>query len=205
MSPVELATPGISGRWWAVVLRGVLAILFGVIALALPGATLTALVLLYGAYALVDGVFSLGVLAFGHRGGRPWWSLLLEGLLGIGAAAVTFFWPGLTLLVLVSIVAAWSIIRGVFLVAAAIRLRKEIKGEWLLALAGVLSVALGALILFMPLAGAVAIAFALGVYAIAFGLVLVVLGVRMKRWSKRVMPTRRREVPPPGVGTPTPV
>jgi len=194
-----------SGRWWAVVLRGVLAILFGVLALALPGITVAALVITYAAYALVDGVFSLVALARGHRGLRPWWSLLLEGLLGIGAAVTTFFWPGLTLLVLVSIVAAWALVRGIFLIAAAIRLRQEIRGEWLLALAGVLSVALGVLIFMMPVAGAVAIALTLGVYAIAFGLVLVGLGVRMKRWSDRIMPTRRREVPPPGVGTPTPV
>jgi uncharacterized membrane protein HdeD (DUF308 family) len=91
------------------------------------------------------------------------------------------------------------------LVAAAIRLRKEIRGEWLLALAGVLSFALGVLIFLLPVAGAVAIAFTLGVYAIAFGLVLAVLGFRMKRGGARVLPTRRREVPPPGAGTPTPV
>jgi len=194
-----------SGRWWAVVLRGVLAILFGVIALVMPGVTLAALVLAYGAYALADGLFSLVALVFGHRGQRPWGSLLLEGLLGIGAGVATFFLPGLTLRVLVTLVAAWAIVRGVFLIAAAVRLRKEIRGEWLLALAGVLSVALGVLIFLMPVAGAVAIAFTLGVYAIAFGLVLAVLGFRMKRWSHRVMPTRRSEMPPPGVGTPTPV
>lgn len=205
MSPVELATPGLSGRWWAVVLRGVLAILFGVVALVVPGITLAALVIAYGAYALVDGIFSLVTLVFGHRGIRPWWSLLLEGLLDIGAGVVTFLWPGLTLLVLISIVAAWAIIRGAFLIAGAIRLRKEIRGEWLLALAGVLSVLLGVLIFARPPAGAVAITFIIGVYAIAFGISLAVLGIRMKRWSDRIMPTRRREVPPPGVGTPTPV
>lgn len=205
MSPIDLATPGLSARWWAVVLRGVFAIIFGVIALAEPGITLAALVITYGVYALADGLFSLVTLARGRRGLQPWWSLLLEGLLGIGAGVVSFVWPKLTLLVLVSIVAAWAIIRGGFLIAAAIRLRQEIKGEWLLALAGVLSVVLGVLIFMRPVSGAVAIAFVLGVYAIAFGVVLIGLGFRMKRWADRIMPTRRHEVPPPGVGTPRPV
>jgi uncharacterized membrane protein HdeD (DUF308 family) len=121
-------------NWWAVVLRGVFAILFGVLAWTLPGVTLGALVLLWGAYAFVDGILAL-VAAFSGAAGRPWWVLALEGIVGLGAAAATVLYPGITAIVLLYLIAAWAMVTGIFEIAAAIRLRKEIEGEFWLGLA----------------------------------------------------------------------
>ena len=130
-------------NWWALVLRGLFAVLFGIIALAWPGITLGVLVLLYGAYALADGVFAIAAVMAGQTGGRPWWSLLVEGLVGIAVGIMTFAWPGITALVLLYLIAAWAVVTGIFEIIAAIRLREEIRGEWLLALSGILSILFG--------------------------------------------------------------
>jgi len=127
--------PELTTNWWAVVLRGVLAILFGLLAWLTPGITLAALVLLFGAFAFTDGVFAI-VSAIRRQGERPWWSLVIEGMAGIAAGLVTLFWPGITALALLFVIAAWAIVTGGLEIAAAIRLRKQITGEWLLALAG---------------------------------------------------------------------
>lgn len=113
-------------KWWILVVRGVLAVVFGVLAFVWPVLTLGVLVILFGAYALVDGVFALAAAAAGGRDGRPWWVLTLEGVAGIGAGVVTFFWPGITALTLVYVMAAWAVVTGVFEIAAAIDLRKQI-------------------------------------------------------------------------------
>ena len=167
-------------NWWALALRGVVAILFGLAALVWPGLTLTALVLLFGADALVDGVFA--VVAAIARAGRErhWWALLLEGLLGIAAGVVTLAWPGITGLVLLLFIAAWAIITGVVEIVAAIRLRREIEGEFLLGLGGALSVLFGLLLIVRPGAGALAVAWLIGIYAILFGALLLALAVRLR-------------------------
>src|SRR5919202_355383 len=167
-------------NWWALALRGVVAILFGLAALVWPGLTLTALVLLFGADALVDGVFA--VVAAIARAGRErhWWALLLEGLLGIAAGVVTLAWPGITGLVLLLFIAAWAIITGVVEIVAAIRLRREIEGEFLLGLGGALSVLFGLLLIVRPGAGALAVAWLIGIYAILFGALLLALAFRLR-------------------------
>ena len=168
-------------NWWAVALRGVFAILYGVLALVWPGLTLEILVLFFGAYMLVDGVFVI-IAAFTNRAGHDsWWVLLLEGLLGIVAGLITFFNPGLATLVLVFVISFWAIVTGVLEIVAAIRLRKEIQGEWLLALSGVLSLALGVLLLIFPAAGALTVAWIIGWYAILFGAMLLGLGLRLRK------------------------
>jgi uncharacterized membrane protein HdeD (DUF308 family) len=169
------------GRNWGwIVLRGVAAVLFGVLAIAWPGITLAALVIVWGAYALADGVLAL-VAAWRVRDqGRPFWSLLIVGLLGIGAGVVTFLWPAMTALTLLMFIAAWAVVMGIFQVVAAIRLRKEIQGEWLLGLSGVLSVAFGVLMFAHPGAGALAVIWLIGGYAIFFGVLLIGLGIRLK-------------------------
>jgi len=169
------------GRNWGwIVLRGVAAVLFGALAIAWPGITLAALVIVWGAYALADGVLAL-IAAWRVRDqGRPFWSLLIVGLLGIGAGVVTFLWPAVTALTLLIFIAAWAVVMGVFQVIAAIRLRKEIQGEWLLGLSGVLSVAFGVLMFAQPGAGALAVIWVIGGYAIFFGVLLIALGVRLK-------------------------
>ncbi|HEY1417191.1 MAG TPA: HdeD family acid-resistance protein [Myxococcaceae bacterium] len=172
-------------NWWALVLRGLFAVLFGIIALAWPGITLWALVLLYGAYALADGVFAIASIMAGRTGGRPWWSLLVEGLVGIAVGIMTFAWPGITALVLLYLIAAWAFVTGIFEIVAAIRLREEIRGEWLLALSGILSGLFGLALVIWPGAGAVALVWVIGAYAIAFGALLIALGFRLRSWSRR--------------------
>jgi uncharacterized membrane protein HdeD (DUF308 family) len=164
--------------WWAFVLRGLAAIIFGILAYVWPGITLTALVLLFGAYALWDGVFAL-IGAFRSQGDRRW-SLILEGIVGIAAGLLTFLWPGAATFALLYIIAGWAVVTGILEIIAAIRLREVIEGEWLLLLSGLLSVLFGIVIAFWPAAGLLAITWIIGAYAVAFGILLVVLGFRLR-------------------------
>ena len=166
--------------WWVVVLRGVLAIALGVLAFVWPVVTLTSLVIVFGAYALVDGVFAL-LSAVRGGGAEPWWLLVLEGGVGIGIGVLTLVAPGITALALLFYIAIWAIATGVLEIAAALALRKEIEGEWLLVLGGLVSVAFGALLIARPGAGALAVLWLIGGYAIAFGALLVLLGFKLRR------------------------
>jgi uncharacterized membrane protein HdeD (DUF308 family) len=169
------------GRNWGwIVFRGLVALLFGVLAIAWPGITLAALVIVWGAYALADGLLAL-IAAWRVRDqGRPFWSLLIVGLLGIAAGVVTFLWPAITALSLLMIIAVWAVAMGVFQIAAAIRLRKVIQGEWLLGLSGLASVIFGVVVIARPGAGALAVIWLIGSYAIFFGVLLIALGLRLK-------------------------
>jgi len=180
-------------NWWAIALRGVAGIIFGILAFVMPGMTLAVLVLLFGAYALVDGIFDIIASLSGHSGPQSWWMLLLEGLVGVAAGLVTFFMPGLTALTLVYVISAWAIITGVLEIVAAVRLRKVITNEWWLALGGVLSIVFGAFIAAAPGAGALALVFWIGAYALIFGVLLVGLGFRLRRRHTRAFdePMRR--------------
>lgn len=170
-----------AGRNWGwIALRGLAAVIFGVLAFIWPGKTIVVLTLFFGAYALVDGVLAL-VAAFRMRdAGKPMWPLLLIGILGVAAGIVTFFWPGMTALALLMLIAAWAIVMGVFPIVAAIRLRKEIAGEWLLGLSGFLSLIFGVLMIANPGAGALAVVWVIAAYAILFGMLLIVLGFKLK-------------------------
>jgi uncharacterized membrane protein HdeD (DUF308 family) len=172
-------------NWWALVLRGFFDVLFGITAFVWPGITLAVLVLLYGAFALVDGSFAIAAVLVGRTRGMPSWALLVEGLAGIAVGAITFFWPGITQLALLFLIAAWAVVTGVFEIVAAVRLRKEIRGEWLLALSGVLSVAVGVALVVNPGAGLLAISWMIGTYAIIFGVLFIVLGFRLRSWLRR--------------------
>ena len=171
-------------KWWAVVLRGVAAILFGVIAVFWPPTAVAALVLLFGAYALIDGVLNLVAAAGAPRVGRPWGWLAFEGVVSILTGLVAFFWPGLTAIALVLVIGFWSLITGIAEIVAAIALRRYIRREWLLGLSGLLSIAFGVLLFLAPVAGAVAIAIWVGAYAIVFGSLLVWLGLRLRAWGR---------------------
>jgi uncharacterized membrane protein HdeD (DUF308 family) len=166
-------------NWWAIALRGVVGILIGIVAFFLPGPTLVALVWLFGAYAILDGLFSLATVWRRGRT-RPWWAMVFEGLLGLGAGTISFVWPGITAMALVYLIAAWAFVTGILEIVAAIRLRREIEGEWLLALTGVLSLILAVLFAMAPDAGAVALIWLWGAYAAAFGVLLVWLGFRLR-------------------------
>jgi uncharacterized membrane protein HdeD (DUF308 family) len=167
-------------NWWAVVLRGVCAILFGLAAFAWPGITLAVLILLYGVYALADGILAVIWSLVGRRQGDFPWGVFLAGLAAIAAGVFTFLWPGLTALALLYLIAAWAIVRGVFEIIAAVRLRKEIAHEWLLALSGLASIVLGLLLLAWPGLGVLAVLWWIGAFAIVFGVLSIALGFRLK-------------------------
>ncbi len=184
-------------RWWTLLIRGLAAILFGILTFVSPGLSLFALVILFGAWAFADGVFSL-IAAF-HRAGKEGWGwLLFEGLASIAAGVVTFFWPGITALALLFVIAAWSVVTGIAEIVAAVRLRKHIRNEWLLALSGVLSVLFGLLLFAFPGAGALAVVFWIGAFAIVFGALLVALAFRLRAWARdpsHRLPTERVPAP----------
>jgi uncharacterized membrane protein HdeD (DUF308 family) len=167
--------------WWLVLLRGLAAIVFGILAWAWPGVTLITLVLFWGAYALVDGVAALVGGWQTKDSGKPMWQIVLVGIVGIAAGIFTFVQPGVTAVALLILIAAWAIVNGVFEIAAAIRLRKEIDNEWLLILSGVLSIVFGIFMIVNPGAGAMAVLWLIGVFAIAYGALLVMLSFKLKK------------------------
>jgi uncharacterized membrane protein HdeD (DUF308 family) len=173
------------GSSWLIV-RGAAGFILGILAFLWPGITLAVLVGLFAAYAIVDGFTNL-FLGLSHTPGQGRsWALVAQGVLGIAAGILTLVWPGMTALVLVFFIAAWAIVTGVFEIAAAIRLRKVIHGEWLLALSGALSVLFGFAMFAFPAAGALAIAWMLGAYTAAAGVVLIALGIRLRTVSARL-------------------
>jgi uncharacterized membrane protein HdeD (DUF308 family) len=167
-------------NWWAIVLRGVFAVLFGLGAFFWPGITLAVLVLLYGAYLFADGIMAVLWALAGRRAGPFPWGVFLAGLVSILGGLATFFWPGLTALVLLYLIAAWAIVRGIFEIIAAFHLRRELTNEWLLALNGVLSVAFGVLLIVAPGAGALAVLWLIGTFAVVVGILMIILGFRLK-------------------------
>jgi len=171
--------PVLAKYWWLLLLRGIVAILFGVLAFIWPGITLLTLVLFYGAFALADGVLALGHAIMGGNVGSRWW-LALVGIAGIVAGLVTFLMPGLTALVLLFFIAGWAIAMGVFQIVGAIRLRKEIDNEWSLGLSGALSVLIGIILLVAPGAGALGLIWVIGAEAIVFGILLVMAALKLK-------------------------
>jgi uncharacterized membrane protein HdeD (DUF308 family) len=164
-------------------IRGILGIVIGFVAFAWPGITIAVLVGIFAVYAIIDGVTNLALgLSRTPAHGRSW-APALQGIVGIAAGVMTFWWPVVTAFVLVIFIGAWAIVTGLFEIVAAIRLRRVIEGEWLLALSGVLSVAFGILALAFPGAGAVGISWILGIYTAAAGMVLVALAVRMRSFT----------------------
>ena len=183
--------PVLSRNWWLLALRGLAAMVFGVLAFVWPGITLWALVLLFGAYMLVDGIFA--IVAAVRAAGREarWWLLLIEGVLGVLAGLVAALWPGLTALALLYFIAAWAIFTGILEIAGAIRLRREIEGEWALGLSGALSLLFGVLLVVIPApAGLLSLVWLIGAYALAFGVLLLVLAFRVRRTSEMHTPRR---------------
>lgn len=180
----------LASNWDMFLVRGILAILFGIATLVMPGITLIVLVLLFGGYALLDGVI-LSILAIKDRKYHPdWWLMLLTGLVGIGAGVVTLALPGITAASLFYVIIAWAITTGIFEVIYAIRFRKVIEGAWLLVLDGILSVIFGILLIAQPVAGALTVLWLIGVYAIAYGGMLVALAFRLHNLDVKENPQR---------------
>jgi uncharacterized membrane protein HdeD (DUF308 family) len=172
----------LSQHWWVIALRGLFAILFGVLAFMLPGLTFRVLVLFFGAFALVDGIWAVV-----HGISQKWLTLLFEGLIGIAAGVFTFFLPGITGFALIYIIAFWAVITGVLEIGTAIRLRKTIKGEWLMALGGIISIIFGIIVATYPRAGALAVIWIIGVYAIVFGILFMILAFRYRRHTNQTV------------------
>jgi uncharacterized membrane protein HdeD (DUF308 family) len=168
------------------IVRGIVGVVFGVIAFLWPGITIAALVVIFGAYAIIDGITNL-MLGFSRTGAHGRWAHVLQGVVGIAAGVLTFMWPAITALVLVLLIGAWAIVTGIFEIAAAIRLRRVITGEWMLVLSGIVSILFGVLVFAFPLAGAVGISWVLGVYAMTAGIILISLGVRLRKLVAVVM------------------
>ncbi|MEI8212337.1 MAG: HdeD family acid-resistance protein [Planctomycetota bacterium] len=171
-------------RWWILLVRGIAAVIFGILCFVLPGVVLASLVMLFAAYAIFDGIFGVSLALYGRKEIEDWWVILLWGLVSIGAGILTFANPRITEVVLVLYIAAWAIASGVLQIALAIRLRKEIDGEWLLILAGALSIAVGILLMVQPEKGAISLIWVIGSYAIAFGAVLATLSLKTKSLGK---------------------
>jgi uncharacterized membrane protein HdeD (DUF308 family) len=181
----------LKGGWWLLVLRGVCALLFGILAFMWPGITLVTLVFLFGAYALVNGLFtaSMGLRAASGTPGKG--TLILLGLLGIAAGVLTFFYPGITALTLLVLIAWWAIVTGIVEIAVAVKLRKEMKNEWFLILSGALSVVFGILLIAKPGAGALSVVWIIGAYAVLFGIFLLMLAARIRGFAAQARGARR--------------
>jgi uncharacterized membrane protein HdeD (DUF308 family) len=185
---VGTAVPGdpydlrdLSRNWGLIAVRGVVALIFGIVALLWPGITLLALVLLFAAYAFVDGIFAIasGLRRRADNRGRDWLQVV-GGIFGVLIGVVTVAYPGITTIVLLYFIGAWAIVTGAFEVAAAYRLRHELRNDWLLAIDGIVSIVFGALILFQPAVGALAVVWLIGLYAIISGILLLVLAFRLR-------------------------
>lgn len=182
---VVSSTPATLARnWWAVALRGGAAVLFGLLTIFNPGATLATLVLLFGVFVLIDGALSIVAGLRQREAGGVWGGLLLAGVLAIVVGALTLWYPRMTGLFLLYLVAAWALVIGVGQIVSAFRLRREIAGEWLLGLSGLLSLLFGVLLLFAPAAGALALAIWIGAYALFAGVVLLALAFRLRGWAR---------------------
>jgi uncharacterized membrane protein HdeD (DUF308 family) len=177
-------------NWWLLALRGACGIAFGLATLFWPRMSIKVLVLLFGAYAFVDGVFALLSAVRRRDADARVGSLVFEGLVGILVGVGSLFWPGVTAMALLFLIAGWAVVTGVMEIAEAIRLRRELEGEWLLALAGVASLAFGALLVLRPLAGALAVLWLIGVYSTVFGALLVALALFLRGESRQTPPPR---------------
>ena len=183
--------PGLRGllgdSWWLVLLRGIAALAFGVLALLWPAITLISLTLLWGAYTLVDGVFALWAAVTGRATspamGPRWW-MAISGVVSILAGLAAFFWPGMTAFILLIFIGIWAIVIGVLTIWGAIQARKEIEGEWVLGLFGALSIVFGLLLLFQPGAGALSLIWTIAGDSIFAGVLLIMLAFRGRKFKR---------------------
>jgi uncharacterized membrane protein HdeD (DUF308 family) len=170
----------LADNWWALALRGLFAILFGIVAFATPGAAMLALVLVFGAYSTADGIFNIVLAARGARGHKRWGLLLVNGLLGIAIGIAAVIWPGITVLAFVFMVGAWALLSGGLMLGAALGLKIS-HGRWLLVFGALISLAYGLLLFASPLIGALALTWWVGAHALVFGVTLIVLAFRLRK------------------------
>lgn len=171
-------------NWWAVVIRGIAAIIFGILALLFPPAAIFALIVLFGAYAFVDGVFAIVAAVRAAETHARWWPFFIEGVIGLVIAAITFFEPHITAIALYFTIAIWAFLTGILEIVAATHLRKAIAGEVMLVISGILSILFGLLMVLFPLIGVLAVIYLIGAYAILFGVLFISLGLRLHTHHK---------------------
>jgi uncharacterized membrane protein HdeD (DUF308 family) len=171
-------------NWWSLVLRGLAAISLGLLTVAWHGFKDGEMVLLFGGYAVLDGLVGLAGAIRAAQANEQWAVLVIEGLAGIGAGIFTFAWPAMTLFTLVYVIAGWALLTGLLEILAGLRLRSYISGEWFLIFSGIASLVLGILMVTLPLAGTLTIALGLGAYALVFGILLIRLGFQLRSWVK---------------------
>jgi uncharacterized membrane protein HdeD (DUF308 family) len=189
-------TESLMRSWWVLALRGAIAIMFGVLAIMWPNLTLLALVGLFAAYALLTGIVSVVGAMKNRKTDENWWWLLILGLVGIGAGIIAVIHPALTALVLVLLIGANALVTGVLDILAAIRLRKAIRGEWLLVLSGIASIVFGALVFLLPEAGALAIVWLVSFYAILVGALWLGLSLRLRARTRTGYEAGERRITP---------
>ncbi|HQR42985.1 MAG TPA: HdeD family acid-resistance protein [Gemmatales bacterium] len=173
-------------RWWVFLVRGLLALLFGILCFVQPGLSLATLVMMFGIFALADGIVGVFIAVVGRKEIEDWWVLLLWGLIGIASGVLTFTAPDITALVLLFYIAIWAMVSGVLQIALAVRLRKEIEGELFLILAGALSIVFGIVLIARPGEGAVAVAWLIGTFAIVYGITMTSLSLRLRSFRSRL-------------------
>jgi uncharacterized membrane protein HdeD (DUF308 family) len=173
-----------SGNWWALALRGAAALLLSIVAFTLPGPTLAAIVLIFGVYAITDGIFTIVAAVRGLRRHERWGAMLAQGIAGVIAGVIAILWPAIGALALTYLVAGWALVTGALEIAAAIKLRKIVNGEWLLILSGLLSIILAVLLALYPGIGMVVLTWWLGAYAFAYGVIGLALALRVRHWTK---------------------
>jgi uncharacterized membrane protein HdeD (DUF308 family) len=167
-------------NWWAIVLRGVAALVFGIVALFVPVAAFWAFVMLFAAFALVNGALAIVASVWAAQAHERWGQLLVSGIFGVSIAIITWFYPALAALTLLYVIAAWAIVTGVLELVAAFELRKHLEGEFWWMLAGIISIFFGILLVWRPLAGAVALVWWVAIYALVVGAALIGLGFRLR-------------------------
>ncbi len=175
-------------NWWALLIRGIVAVIFGILAFLWPGATILAIGILFGAYALVDGIFAIVATVRAAESKQQWWPFLIEGIVGILIAAITFYDIRITLLALYLTIAAWAFITGILEIVAAIRLRKVIPNEFWLILGGIASIVFGILMVWFPLAGVLALIWLIAAYAIVFGIIMIAFSFRLRSHLEHLDP-----------------
>ena len=181
----------LSASWWLLALRGIAAVVFGVFAVLLPGITLLWLVALFAAYAILTGIVSIAVAVRSRRHENDWWIQLLLGLVAVAGGVAALFYPDITALALVFIIGFTALFTGVLDLAAAIRLRRQIRNEWVLAASGLLSIIFGVLVILFPGAGALAIVGIIGAYAFVTGVLLLAIAIRARGWGRSAGGTDR--------------
>jgi uncharacterized membrane protein HdeD (DUF308 family) len=167
-------------NWWALLIRGIAAVIFGVLAFIWPGATIVAIGILFGAYAFVDGIFAIVAAVRAAEAHERWWPFVIEGIVGLLIAGITFYDVAITIFALFFTIAAWAFITGIMEIVAAIQLRKLVPNEFWLIFGGIVSILFGVLLVWRPLAGALAVIYLIGAYAVVFGITMIGLSLRLR-------------------------